>query len=543
MKNYKWSFKIKKVNKNCTQYDDLDLSENEPVEAVYVDHNIIGSDNPFIAALPPAKEDTNVLIRNYTKSIFGYDFNKVKNMTNNEKIAEVNTLRTNLRVCLPFQKQLEDEFLCSLITTYNSRNIYKDSSVNIPITIKNKEEVVHQKLFGNPANSTNSSFALLGFSGCGKSTSLNQMIGNYPQLIIHQTPEGEKIPQIVYLVVNCIPNSNFNQLYISIGKAIDRALGNIEPVYEELIRKERSLSNKMAKVIRFIEIFNIGAIILDEIQLIDFKHTKENSFEGLMTIANDTKVSIAVVGTEDAYKKMFINLRNARRIGALIDASCYTSNYPYFKNIASFIMKYQWFNEYITPTEEMIEALYKNTYGIIDQLISLYVMMNVHYIEAKGKKPEINAGYIEKISKKYFPSLQNLNNSLNTYETDKLFKESNEEITSLLNDILQKSKKENEKMMQTQYKSELVDDVQILEKNIMKKLSILGYAEDKIDKAFKKFINNTEDYKSLTETEILQGTISYLNVKKPTKKRNVGNKPSYEEMARAIGGTYNEPTN
>lgn len=81
-------------------------------------------------------------------------------------------------------------------------------------------------MYGDSANSANSSFALLGYSGVGKSTSLNQLLMDYPQLIIHKIPGTEdRIPQIVYLVVNCLPNSNFNELYISIGKAIDRALG------------------------------------------------------------------------------------------------------------------------------------------------------------------------------------------------------------------------------------------------------------------------------------------------------------------------------
>ena len=91
-------------------------------------------------------------------------------------------------------------------------------------------------------------------------------------------------PQIVYLVVNCVANSNFSALYASIGNAIDRALGITTSVYQKLIESRRSLGEKAEKVRELVEIFAIGIIILDEIQLIDFQSTKENSFESLMTL-------------------------------------------------------------------------------------------------------------------------------------------------------------------------------------------------------------------------------------------------------------------
>ena len=43
------------------------------------------------------------------------------------------------------------------------------------------------------------------------------------------------------------------------------------------------------------EVFSIGAIILDEIQLIDFNSTKENSFESLLLLTNETKVAFVVI--------------------------------------------------------------------------------------------------------------------------------------------------------------------------------------------------------------------------------------------------------
>ncbi len=61
------------------------------------------------------------------------------------------------------------------------------------------------------------------------------------------------------------------------------------------------------KVCELIEKFSIGTIVLDEIQLINFNSNKENSYEGLLGIVNKTKIALSVVGTDEAYKKLFRN--------------------------------------------------------------------------------------------------------------------------------------------------------------------------------------------------------------------------------------------
>lgn len=123
------------------------------------------------------------------------------------------------------------------------------------------------------------------------------------------------IPQITYIVVPYVPNSNFRLLYTQIGEAIDFVLGNAEPCYERLISKQRNLGDMQMKVCELIEKFSIGTIVLDEIQLVNFKSNRENTYEALLSIVNKTKVALSVVGTEDAYNLLFSKLRNARRSG------------------------------------------------------------------------------------------------------------------------------------------------------------------------------------------------------------------------------------
>ena len=187
-------------------------------------------------------------------------------------------------------------------------------------------------------------------------------------MILHRT-EDESFAQIVYLVVSCQPNSNFSALYSGIGKAIDMALET--DVYQKQIDRIKTLANKMNKVIDLIEKFGIGTIILDEIQLLDFDKTKESSF--------------CVLGTTEAYVKMFKEQRTARRLGREINASWYCQNKRYFYYVMGKLFQYQWFDERIEFTEELAEAFYDESKGIVDQAVSLYIAVQDEYLKTTRK--------------------------------------------------------------------------------------------------------------------------------------------------------------
>ena len=80
--------------------------------------------------------------------------------------------------------------------------------------------------------------------------------------------------------------------------------------------------------------FAIGCIILMRYSCWIFR-AERSTYESLLTVVNKTKVAIMAVGTEDAYSKMFRNLRMSRRTGAFIEANAYCENKQYFATIVS----------------------------------------------------------------------------------------------------------------------------------------------------------------------------------------------------------------
>ncbi len=213
--------------------------------------------------------------------------------------------------------------------------------------------------------------------------------------------------QIVYIVVSTSPNDNFNALYISIGKAIDNALGLVDPIYEKMLSKRCTLGEKTLIIENIIEKFNLGMILIDEIQLMSFTTNKENSYTSLAKLSNDTKVSIATIGLSEATKQMFQQEWTSRRLGSTIQADLYCENYDYFKYNLSKLLNYNWIKNPIETTEEGIQTLFKLTNGTIAYLISFYMRVQLSNYD-NDKSIVLTDKYIEEVMNKYFSGLTNI---------------------------------------------------------------------------------------------------------------------------------------
>lgn len=411
-----WDYEYADLQDGEGQYDNINLHNVNAVNAVYIPAEFeMDKGNPFIEALPLPREGVDVR-RSYNKQINGYDADKVAEMSDYQRIRAISQLR-ELRFPLPFDERLETTIYNTLVTSYRNRKLR--GSVDVPISYDagdEKQETVGL-LKGRKDGAANAGFSLIGYSGCGKSTALGFAFDHIPQVIYHNI-DGYRIPQIVYLNVSCFHNNNMSALYVGIGAAIDDALENSNPVYATIVKREHTVGEKEAKVNELIEKFNIGLIVFDEIQLLSFStndndqsNSSRSSFGSLMTLQNNTKVAIGIVGTEEAYTKMFPNLQTARRIGQNINASTYCSSKSFFAVLAKELLKYQWFDHKVNFDKSMLQTLYDESHGIIDQMVGIFSAMQYEYFY-QDKNVTIDSAYIKKIASSYYPGLSRLNKNL-----------------------------------------------------------------------------------------------------------------------------------
>lgn len=502
-----------------SQYDDLNLEENKIVNARYI-HALIDADkgNPYIEALPLPRSENNIT-RVYTKTLPSYKYDDVKKMEPLQKMLAVGTLR-ELRFPLPFHSELEFNFYNSLVTSYRSRKRIESIDTKLNYVSYNKSKETHSILAGDSAAATNAGFSLIGYSGCGKSSSIQTLVSHYPQVIIHGDNTTSRFPQIVYLVVNCVANSNFSALYEGIGEAIDKALGNIVPIYSKEVAKINNLGRKAEKIKEYIERFAIGIIIFDEIQLIDFKHTKENSFDSLMTLSNRTKVAIAVVGTEDARNKMFKELRTSRRIGMMIKGHTYCESKKYFAFLLKNLLRYQWFDEPLQISDELVDVFYDLSKGIIDQLIGIYICVHFEYFRRKGKE-NVTPQFIKKVANKYYPNMQYVLNNLEDAEINEEYLNMKQNAELRIADILDKERqeqREKEILKNSDAEAELI----IRLSNVVANIQLMcDFTDTQIENAFNKVISK-KDSEEKSEREISRLTLEQLQ--KSTQKRKISKK-------------------
>ena len=375
------------------------LSNNHTVQAIYTRCND-SLPNPLLEALP-TPIDTTVIKSMYFKAM---DISTLKATSTEEIINQILKLR-DFRMPLPFMAKMEMQFSLSLQISCKKRLEYL---LRTPVEIIMNNQELSQGIVSKTVTGgdTGIGLSLLGVGGCGKTEAITTMLTRYPQIIKHNIEGVGKFVQIVYITVVTPANANLNDLYTAIAEAIDEALGNATPVYGKTILSKRSVGSKARYIAKLIRIFNICSLILDEVQNLDNRRNKEDSYNSLMEIINTTKVSLVLVGTEEAYSILCKKQYLARRTGDIIDASKYCYDYEKFCIRMKELMKFNWIDpeNIILSNSDIFKALYEETSGTIDRMVSLWIDVQLAYITSKVK-PIITGDFIRIISARTNPLL------------------------------------------------------------------------------------------------------------------------------------------
>ena len=440
--------------------------------------------NPFIEALPPIR-NRKAMVEDYYEMLPGYDHDKQVQWDTAAKLGCISALR-QVRFPLGFVKELEVAFVSSLLSAYSERRLMIGNlTANaVDVQIAGDSDRLPVKSVSTATGGVPAGFSLIGYSGVGKSCAVERMLSRYPQLIFHLI-DGSQIPQITYLVVSCPPNSNLDLLFVQIGKAIDIVVGNLDGIYEKKFQKLKNHAQRVRYFMGLVEAFNIGMLILDEIQELDLYSIKSDSFDYFLNVVNTTKLAVAVIGTEEAREAMFPKLHTGRRIGPTINAYKYCMDKAVFETLVKALFKIQWFDDYVPVTQEIVDALYIDSQGIIDQLVGIYQMMQYDYIMSK-KRPSVNAEYVHKVVDKHFAGLRGLLKDLNNLTAAK-----DRELLSeaAANRILESKKemenKEFQKDVDTALSSQELDQKKYMETLVVDALTALtSYKDPQIKSAF-----------------------------------------------------------
>ncbi len=411
-----------------SQYEGMTFGYGQVTDARYV-HALNPEDagNKYIEALPQPPSPESITSRNL-HMIPGYK-PSIEGKSTLQKISEIRKLE-ELRVPLPSDPDIWNTIYSCMVSSYSHRQELSYPLKRSEIIVQGERIKAQNSLVGD-YGATVIGFNIIGESGSGKTSAIRIALDYYPKVIRHTNEDGSKTIQIPYILVTCPPNSNFRVLYQDIGRQLDLYLGNPNNECEMMIRgnSRSTLGDMLRRVESAIQQYAIGLIVFDEVQQMNFESKTENSFNALMSLANQTQVAIGVVGTTEAISSITRVEQIARRVGLQIPIDRYKADEEYFNTMFEVIAQYQWFNRRIDFTPEMKHEIYMASHGVIAYIILIYITISADYV-SKPNPPEVTLAYIRDVLNRRFSVMKKAlsQNSSNIFKHEadlaKAYKES-----------------------------------------------------------------------------------------------------------------------
>ena len=348
--------------------------------------------NPFIAALPPLMSQRELL-----KALSAPPHFDIKERNYAATLRKHCVLRLG-RVFHPMarQAQLAERIGMLIRQGYIGRNPanngyiahLQDGAERISQSSLTAATLVHPL-------STASSFALAGCSGGGKSQSVERTLALYPKVIVHTTPFT--VIQIVWMKLDCPTQGSPKQLCINFFEEVDRVAGtNYLNLYGNPKHSAEWMLVRMAQVAR---LHALGLLVVDELQ--NLSRTvigPEALMNFLVLLINIIGIPIAVVGTLGAVPILRKNFRQGRRATGI--GSAVWDRMPRGAEWDAFITqlwKFQWTRVETPITDEIREALYDESQGIVDVVVKLFMLVQLRLIAISEVRPSFQEVIAEKL--------------------------------------------------------------------------------------------------------------------------------------------------
>jgi hypothetical protein len=256
---------------------------------------------------------------------------------------------------------------------------YASSLVQGQEAIKARKHFSELKAF----RPTSAGFTIIGLSGVGKTSAVTNILGLYPQVIEHSSYHGIPLvlKQVVWLKLDCPHDGSVKGLCMGFFEAIDRVVGT--NYFEANSRRGGTIDILMIRMAQAARLHCLGVLVIDEIQHLSLAKSggSEKMLNFFVTLVNTIGIPVVIIGTSRAKAILQGDFRQARRssgLGSLI--------WDKMKNDAAWdifvlsMWENQWTKNIVPLTDDVKDALYHESQGIVDIAIKLYAMVQIRAI-------------------------------------------------------------------------------------------------------------------------------------------------------------------
>jgi hypothetical protein len=203
--------------------------------------------------------------------------------------------------------------------------------------------------------------------------------------------------------VECPPSGSLKSLTNYFFAAVDTALkkAGAQSQYEAEY-KRATLDISMAGMVRVATLHAIGVVVIDEIQHVKLAKTGGSDILNFMvSLRNSIGIPVVLIGTLAALTVLQRTFRDARRgdgLGCVMfermgEAEGKPGEYgPEFGSFVTRMWQWQWTKEPTEISPALIQALYHQTQGVLDLVVKLFMLVQLHLIgiaAARPRQPEL----------------------------------------------------------------------------------------------------------------------------------------------------------
>jgi hypothetical protein len=224
--------------------------------------------------------------------------------------------------------------------------------------------------------STASGFTIIGLSGVGKTTAIERVLSLYPQVIMHTQYNNEPLflTQLVWAKIDCPFDGSLKGLCFSFFAYIDRVLST--DYTRKYAINRMTVDSALPRMAQIATTHCLGLLVIDEIQHLSQAKSggKDKMLNFFVTLVNTVGVPVVLIGTSKALSILQSEFRQARRgsgQGDLIWERM--QNDISWEIMLRAMWKYQWTHKHTPLTDELKDALYDESQGILDIAVKLYV--------------------------------------------------------------------------------------------------------------------------------------------------------------------------
>lgn len=235
---------------------------------------------------------------------------------------------------------------------------------------------------------------VIGDSGVGKTSMLEQVLNYFPEIIVHKQYKGSFVDftkQIVWIKVDCPFNSTTRELCEKIIRKIDLCIGIEDTVYS------RSIGGLVRQIEQKIKSTFLGILVIDEMQYLKPAKTQglNNLLNFLHYIVNELGIPLLFCGNPEFEVRISNSLRSARRAegGGYMKMEHLKKDSDDWHAFIEELWDLQWTNIKTEISEALKEKMYSLTHGNMDLTQRTYCQAQLIVIGSGNE--EINENVIE----------------------------------------------------------------------------------------------------------------------------------------------------